>query len=149
MVLLSPQTLVPSSPGTTSSESKTTAAHPTWCFSPRKPLFFRRRAPRLPSPRRRRRTRRGASLPASPCSFVNEHHVFRTKGAGGAPNVVLHSLQTLVPSSPGTTSSRPKAPAAHRTWCFTPRYPLFLRRRAPHRWGRPGVRLVGRGAPRR
>ena len=125
---------------------KATAAHPTWCFSPRKPLFLRRRAPRLPSPRRRRRTRRGASLPANPCSFVAGHHVFRVQGDGGAPDVVLLSPLALVPSSTSTTSSGPKAPAAHPTWCFTPCKPLFLRRRAPRLRGPRRRRRTGRGA---
>ena len=77
-----PQTLILSSPGTTSSGAKAPVADRTWCAAPRKPLFFRRRAPRLPSPRRRWRGGRGASLPANPYSFVAEHHVFRGQGAG-------------------------------------------------------------------
>ena len=78
----------------------------TWCTIPRKPLLFRRRAPRLWGQRRRRRTGRGASLPAKPCSFVNGHHVFGTKGARPA-----------------------------RTWCTIPRKTLFFRQRAPRLWG--------------
>ena len=93
----------------------------TWCLAPRKTLFFRRQAPRLPSSRPRRRTGRGAPLPAKPCSFVVEHHVFRAQGAAGVPDVVPHSPQTLVPSSSSTTSSGLKAPPAGRTWCLTPR----------------------------
>ena len=146
VVLLSPQTLVPPSPGTTSSESKAPAAHTTWCLTPRKPLFLRRRAPRLRCPRRRQLAGRGASLPANPCSSVVGHHVFRVQGAGGTPGVVPHSPQTLVPSSPGTTSSGPKAPAAHPTWCLTPRKPLFLRRRAPRFRGPRRRRRTRRGA---
>ena len=142
----SPQTLVPSSPGTTSSGPKALAAHPTWCLTPRKPLFLRRRAPRFRGQRRRRRTRRGASLPANPCSFVAGHHVFGAQSAGSAPDVVPHSPQTLVPSSPGTTFSGPKAPATHPTWCFTPRKPLFLRRRAPRFWGPKRRQRTRRGA---
>ena len=45
-------------------------------------LFFRRRAPRLPGPRRRWRAGRGAPRPANPYSFVTGHHVFRVQGAG-------------------------------------------------------------------
>ena len=118
----------------------------TWCFTPRKPLFFRRQAPRLPGSRRRRRTGRGAPLPAKPCSFVVKHHVFRTQGAAGVPDVVLRSPQTLVPSSSSTTSSRLKAPATYRTWCFTPRKTLFLRRQAPRLPDPRRRRLAGRGA---
>ncbi len=80
-----------------------------WCTIPRKPLLFRRRAPRLWGQRRRRRAGRGASFPANPCSFVDGHHVFGTKGAAGEPDVVLHSPQTLALSSTGTTSLGPKA----------------------------------------
>ena len=105
------QTLIPSSPSTTSSGAKATAAGRTWCVAPRKPLFLRRRAPRLPGLRRRQRAGRGASLPANPYSFVAGHHVFRGRGAGNRPDVVRRSPQTLVPSSPSTTSSGAEAPA--------------------------------------
>ena len=131
VVLRSPQTLILSPPGTTSSGSKAPVADRTWCSAPRKPLFLRRRAPRLPGPRRRRRAGRGASLPANPYYFVVEHHVFRIKGAGGGPDVVRRSPQTLILSSPSTTSSGAKAPVAGRTWCSPPRKPLFFRHRAP------------------
>ena len=106
VVLHSPQTLALSSTGTTSLGPKALPASRTWCFTPRKPLIFRRRAPRLWGQRRRRRTGRGASLPAKPCSFVNGHHVFGTKGARPA-----------------------------RTWCTIPRKTLFFRQRAPRLWG--------------
>ena len=131
VVRCSPQTLIPSSPSTTSSESKAPAAGRTWCSPSRKPLLLRRRAPRLLGTRRRQRAGRGAPLTANPYSFVAEHHVFRDHGAGGGPDVVLLSLQTLIPSSPSTTSSEAEAPATGRTWCAAPRKPLFLRRQAP------------------
>ena len=84
VVPLSPQNLVPSSSSTTSLAPVGLPASRTWCFTPRKTLFLRRRAPRLPSSRRRRHTGRGASLPAKPCSFVVKHHVFRAQGTGWA-----------------------------------------------------------------
>ena len=146
MVPRSPQNLVLSSSSTTSSELKAPPAYRTWCSAPRKPLFFRRRAPRLPDPRRRRRTGRGASLPANPCSIVGAHHVFRTQGAAGVPGVVPHSPLTLVLSPTSTTSSGPKAPPAYRTWCSAPRKPLFFRRQAPRLPGSRRRRLAGRGA---
>ena len=146
VVLRSPQNLVPSSSNTTSSRLKAPATYRTWCFTPRKTLFLRRRAPRLPSSRRRRRTGRGASLPAKPCSFVVKHHVFRTQGAAGWQDVVPHSPLTLVLSSARTTSSGLKAPPAYRTWCFTPRKTLFLRRQAPRLPDPRRRRLAGRGA---
>ena len=93
VVLHSPQNLALSSTGTTSLGPKAPPASRTWCFTPRKPLLFRRRAPRLWDQRRRRRAGRGASLTANPCSFVDEHHVFGVKGAAGEPDVVLHSPQ--------------------------------------------------------
>ena len=46
VVLRSPQCLVLSSPGTTSLEQNRISAGWSWCFAPRKTLFFRRRAPR-------------------------------------------------------------------------------------------------------
>ena len=113
-------------------------AYQTWCLTPHKTLFFRRQAPRLPGSRRRRRTGRGASLSAKPCSFVVKHHVFGAQGAAGVPDVVLRLPQALVLSSSSTTSLGPKALPAYRTWCLTPRKPLFLRRQAPHLWRRLG-----------
>ena len=100
---------------------KAPPASRTWCFTPRKTLLFRQRAPRLWDQRRRRRTGRGASLPAKPCSFVDGHHVFETKGAAGEPDVVLHSPQNLALSSTGTTSLGPKAPPASDPIIISPR----------------------------
>ena len=77
------KTLALSSTGTTSLGPKAPPASRTWCFNPRNPLLFRRRAPRLWDQRRRRRAGRGASLPTNPCSFVDGHHVFGAKGAAG------------------------------------------------------------------
>ena len=113
VVLRSPQTLVPSSSSTTSSRLKAPATYRTWCFTPRKTLFLRRQAPRLPDPRRRRLAGRGASLPANPCSIVGAHHVFQAQGAAGWQDVVLHSPQNLV-----------------------------LRRQAPRLWIRMGLRSL-------
>ena len=109
VVLHSPQNLALSSTGTTSLGPKAPPASRTWCFTPRKPLLFRRRAPRLWDQRRCRRAGRGASPPANPCSFVDGHHVFGVKGAAGEPDVVLHSPQNLALSSTGTMSLGPKA----------------------------------------
>ena len=93
-----------------------------------------------------RRHGRGASLPASPYSFVNGHHVSRGQRAFDEPDVVLHSPQSLIFSSPSTTSTRSSGPSANRTWCFTPRKSLFFRRRAPRPSGPAGLRRSGRGA---
>ena len=93
-----------------------------------------------------RRFGRGASLPANPYSFVHKHHVSRAQSAGGVPDVVPRSPQTLVLSSTSTTSLGPKAPAAYRTWCLTPRKPLFFRPQAPRLSGPMGLRRHGRGA---
>ena len=131
----SPQNLVLSSSSTTSSGLKAPPAYRTWCFTLRKTLFLRRQAPRLWRPRCCRRAGRGAPPPAIPCSFIVKHHVFRAQGAADVPDVVPHSPQNLVPSSSSTTSSELKAPPAYRTWCLTPRNPLFVRRQAPRLWG--------------
>ena len=75
VVLHRPQTLIPSSRGTTSSAPKGNTSGTTWCFTVRKPLFHRRGAPR-PRPRTGiRAARRGASPPANPYSIVAGHHV--------------------------------------------------------------------------
>ena len=168
----SPQNLALSSTGTTSLEPKAPPASRTWCLTPRNPLLFRRRAPRFPNRRgplaipawcftpripllfRRRAPRlwsriglrragRGASLPAIPCSFVDGHHVFRTGEARCEPDVVPPSPQNLALSSTSTTSLKPKAPPASRTWCLTPRNPLFFRRRAPRLWSQRRPRPPG------
>ena len=131
VVLHSPQALILSSPGTTSLGPSGPSAMQTWCFTPRKALFFRPRAPRLSGPAGLRQCGRGASLPAKPYSFVNGHHVSRAQRASGEPDVMLHSPQALILSSPGTTSLGPSGSSAMRTWCFTPRNPLFLRPGAP------------------
>ena len=131
VVRLFPLALVPSSAGTTSPGSKGPEAGPAWCLPPRNPLFLRRRTPRPPNNWARRRDGRGASLPASPYFFVDEHHVPRTIGADGGPDMVPPSPLALIPSSPSTTSPEQLGPTAGRTWCLTPRNPLFLRRRAP------------------
>ena len=147
VVLHSPQNLVPSSSSTTSLAPKALPACRTWCSASRKPLFFRRQAPRLPSSRRRRSAGRGAPLPASPCSFVVEHHVFGAQGAAGLRDVVLRSPQALVLSSSSTTSLAPKALPACRTWCSASRKPLFFRRQAPRLPSSRRRRSAGRGAP--
>ena len=121
VVLRSPQTLVPSSRGTTSLGSDGAPASWAWCFTPRKPLFLRREAPRLWGRMGLRQVGRGALLPANPCSFVVGHHVSRVGWASGKLDVVLYSPQTLVPSSWGTTSLGSDGPPASWAWCFTPR----------------------------
>ena len=93
-----------------------------------------------------RQVGRGASLPASPCSFVNGHHAFGAGWDFSRVGVVLRSPLALVPSSRGTTFLGSDGPPASWAWCFTPRKPLFLRQRAPRLWGRMGLRQVGRGA---
>ena len=148
VVLHSPQSLILSSTGTTSLGPSRPSAMRTWCFTPRKALFLRQRAPRLSGPAGLRRTGRGASLPAIHYSFVNGHHVSRVQRASGEPDVVPHSPQAFIPSSTGTTSLGPSGPPANRTWCFTLRKPLFFRHRAPRPSGPVGLRQCGRGASR-
>ena len=123
MVPPSPLALVPSSPNTTSPGSKGSEASPAWCLSPRNPLFLRRRAPRPPDNWGSRRVGRGAPLPASPYSFVGEHHVPRTIGAGGGSGVVPPSPLALVPSSASTTSQSPRGPRQARRGASLPASP--------------------------
>ena len=146
VVLLFPQTLVLSSTGTTPPGSNVSSAGSAWCFSPRKPLFFRRRAPRPQAQTRVPPARRGASLLANPCPFVGGHHAPRLEREFRRLGVVLLSPQTLVPSSTGTTPSGPNASSSNPAWCFSPRKPLSLRRRAPRPQARTRVPPVRRGA---
>ena len=120
---------------------------PAWCFTPRKPLFLRRRAPRLWGQMDRPPGRRGAPLPAIPCSFVAGHHVFGAGRANRRAGMVLPSPLTLIPSSPGTTSLGSNGPTAGPAWCSPPSNPLFLRRGAPRLWGRTSRPPGRRGAP--
>ena len=53
-----------------------------------------------------RRRGRGASPPASPCSFVLGHHVPEHSSRSRRAGVVPHRPQALLPSSGGTTSTR-------------------------------------------
>ena len=85
-----PPALIPSSRSTTSGFPNTRPAPGTWCLTVRQPLFLRRGAPRLPLQSAGRHRGRGASLPASPCFFVDEHHVLRSKMPAGPRDVVLH-----------------------------------------------------------
>ena len=130
-MLLRPQTLVPSSGGTTSIASDGPSAAEAWCFTARKPLFLRPEAPRLSGRMGLRRLGRGASLPANPYSFVRRHHVYRLKGRRTQWDVVLHCPQSLIPSYGGTTSIGPDGPSAAEAWCLTPGKTLFLRPEAP------------------
>ena len=59
---------------------------------------------------------------------------------------MLHSRQSLILSSRGTTSLLPAGSSAGWTWCLTSRKALIFRHGAPRRWGRSGLRRVGRGA---
>ncbi len=145
VVLHCPQTLVPSSGGTTSVGPDGPPAAGTWCFTARKPLFLRPEAPRLSGRIGLRRRRRGASPPANPYSFVRKHHVYWFGWAFGGWDVVFHHPQTLVPSSGSTTSVSPDGPPAAGTWYFTTRKPLFLRPETPRLAVRMGLRRLGRG----
>ena len=104
VVLRFPQCPILSSSGTTSLEQNRASAGWPWCFAPRNTLFFRRRAPRLWSKIGFRPVGRGASLPPMPCSFVAGHHVFGAKSDFSRLGVVLHSPQSHVLPSTGTTS---------------------------------------------
>ena len=141
-----PRALVSSSRGTTSANQSPVPGGRTWCFTPREPLFLRPGAPRLRTKTRFPAGGRGASPPASPCSFVPGHHVCEPKPGSRRLDVVLHLPRALVPSSRGTTSPRPPEPPACWTWCFILRKPLFLRPGAPRPRDRPRLRHVGRGA---
>ena len=93
-----------------------------------------------------RRHERGASLPANPYFFVVEHHVGWANRSTGTDGVVLHRPQTLVSSSPGTTSHRLIRTRGRTAWCFTACKPLFLRHRAPRSLTESGFEAGRRGS---
>ena len=103
VVLHRPPSIVSSSSGTTSDRRIGARGRMAWCFTARKPLFLRRRAPRRLNETGPAAGRRGASPPANPCSFVVRHHVGWANRSTGPDGVVLHRPQTLVSSSSGTT----------------------------------------------
>ena len=138
------QTLVLSSTSTTPSGSNASSSGSAWCFSPRKPLSLRRRAPRPQARTVLPPIRRGASSPANPCPFVDEHHAPRLKREFLRSGVVLLSPQTLVLSSTGTTPPGTNASSSGSAWCFSPRKSLFLRRRAPRPQARTDLPRAGR-----
>ena len=131
-----PQTLVSSSLGTTSDGRIGARGRTAWCFTARKPLFLRRRAPRRMGKSEHGDGRRGASPPAIPCFFVTGHHAPCLNRGAEPDSVVPHRPQTLVSSSLGTTSDGRIGARGRTAWCFTARKPLFLRRRAPRRMGK-------------
>ena len=95
VVLHRPQTLIPSSGGTTSFGPDGPPAAGTWYFTTRKPLFLRPETPRLAVRMGLRRLGRGTSPPANPCSFVRKHHVCQSGwdevGNGAAVSLPLHT----------------------------------------------------------
>ena len=133
VVLHTRQSLDLSLRGTTSLVPAGASEGWTWCLTPVKALIFRHEAPRRWGRSGLRRVGRGASLLAKPYSFVAGHHVIGAGRCYGGKDVVLHSRQSLVLSSWGTTSLVPAGATEGRTWCFTPRKALFFRRGAPRR----------------
>ena len=95
VVLHCPQTLVPSSGGTTSFSSRAAGRDGAWYLTARKPLFLRPETPRLAVRMGLRRLGRGTSPPANPCSFVRKHHVCQSGwdevGNGTAVSLPLHT----------------------------------------------------------
>ena len=96
--------LVSSSSSTTPDGRIGARGRTAWCLTSRKSLFLRRRAPRRMGESEHGAGRRGASPPANPCFFVVEHHVGWANRSTGRGGVVPRRPQTLVSSSPGTTS---------------------------------------------
>ena len=106
-----------------------------WCFTARKPLCLRCRAPRRMGESEHGDGRRGASPPANPYPFVVEHHAGWANRSTGTDGVVLHRPQTLIPSSSSTTPDGRIGARGRTAWCLTAHKPLSLRRRAPRRMG--------------
>ena len=126
-----PQTLIPSSRGTTSLGPDRVSSGGTWCFTARKPLFHRRGAPRPQERIGFRAARRGASPPANPYSIVAGHHALRAGQAYDRLNVVPRRRQTLCFSSPGTTALGPGRHMTGWLWCLAAGKPFVHHHRAP------------------
>ena len=105
-----PQTLVSSSSSTTSDGRIGARGRTAWCFTARKPLCLRRRAPRRMGESEHGDGRRGASPPANPYPFVVGHHAPCLNRGSEPDGVVLHCPQTLVSSSSSTTPRVPGIP---------------------------------------
>ena len=111
-----PQILVPSSRGTTPSAQLAPPAGPTWCLTPRKPLFLRPEAPRPQLNWRRRRDRCGASPPANPCSFVRRHHALSPNSSSAVPGG-RSPYSFLLPPGPGRSPPRVfRRRSRHNSW---------------------------------
>ena len=106
--------------------SKYPAEPRTWCLTALQPLFLRRGAPRPPPQNAGQPRGRGASSLASPCSFVEEHHVLHSKVPGSPGGVVPHCPPALISSSASTTSSAPKCRAAPGRGASLPSSPYFF-----------------------
>ena len=117
-----------------------------WRRPPRKALFLRPEAPRHLVRLSLRRLGRGASPSAKPCSSARRHHVLRPERTFLRPDVVPHPPQSLISSFGSTTSIGRSEPPATRTWCLTPRKPLFLRLEAPRPQARTDFPPGRRGA---
>ena len=90
VVLHRPLSLVSSSSSTTSDGRIGARGRTAWCFTARKPLFLRRRAPRRMGKSEHGDGRRGASPPANPCFFVAGHHApdfLQPDNSGNPPRV--------------------------------------------------------------
>ena len=124
-----PQTLVSASPGTTSHRLIRTRGRTAWCFTARKPLFLRRRAPCPLTESGFEAGRRGASPPVNPCFFVTGHHIGWANRSRGTAGVVPHRPQTLVSSSPGTTPLISSNRTIPGTRPGVPEFPSFPKKR--------------------
>ena len=98
-----PQTLVSSLSSTTSDGRIGARGRTAWCFTARKPLSLRRRAPRPLTESGLEAGRCGAPPPSNPCFFVAGHHALCLNQGPGPKGVVPHRPRALVSSSRGTT----------------------------------------------
>ena len=111
-----PQTLFPSSRGTTPSAQLAPPARLAWCLTTRKPLFLRPEAPRPQLNWRRRRDRRGASPPANPFSFVRKHHALSPNSSSAVPGG-RSPYSFLLPPGPGRSPPRVfRRRSRHNSW---------------------------------
>ena len=131
---------------TTSGTPAAPWAPKTWCSTTKEQGIAGSGAPRPADRRRLGPQRRGARRRKNKGLREAEHHVRYAGSALGAKDVVLDDERTRVCGERSTTSRRPPAPWAPKTWCSTTKEQGFAGSGAPRPVRRRRLELGRRGA---